>query len=84
MNPIDFHEFYQFLLSEMKECFPDVEYRIVTGGDSVSDLVLEVSLFNHKLSFLPYDLYKSANNNHNYEDVVIQFLDDCAARLMPH
>lgn len=81
MQSITFHEFYQFLLSEMRERFPDMEYRILAGGDYVQNVILEVSFSANKCTFCPYDLYQSAEQQNNYEDVVIQFLEECSPHL---
>lgn len=81
MEPITFHEFYQFLLSELKEHFPSMEYRILAGGDYVQTIILEVMLPTNKFTFSPYDLYQSGKEHNNYEDVVIQFLKECEKLL---
>lgn len=80
MNPTSFHEFYQVLLAEIKENFPNIELYIVSGGDHVQDLILEARFNSKRLRFSPYELY---HNGNDCEGAMIQLFKDCEVLTTP-
>lgn len=73
MNQTSFHEFYQVLLAEIKENFPNIELYVASGGDYVQDQIIEARYNGKKFRFAPYKLYKGGN----LEEAMIQLLKTC-------
>lgn len=69
-NNVDFWDFYYYLSETIKETIPDIEWRIVSGGDYVQNIVLEFIQGDKRLKIIPYELYDAGCSNNDYEDVV--------------
>ena len=68
------HDFIKILNDFICEMFPHTEIRIISGGDYIKDLVLELREGNKRLRYSPYFMfYKSDDYEKTIEDFLRQW-----------
>lgn len=65
------HDFISVLHDIIEETFPNTERYIISGGDYISDFVMELREGDKKLRYSPCELY---NKSDAYEDTIEEFI----------
>lgn len=65
------HDFISVLHDIIEETFPNTERFIISGGDYISDFVMELREGDKKLRYSPYELYCKSTA---YEDTIEEFV----------
>lgn len=65
------HDFIKVLNELVDEQFPNTTRYIISGGDFISDFVLELREQDKKLRYSPYELFNKSND---YEDTIEEFI----------
>ena len=71
-NKIDVHEFNAVLNDMIDENFPNTVRYIVSGGDYIKDVLLELREDDKLLRYSPYELYMKSND---YEETIDEFIE---------
>lgn len=66
------YDFITVLHSMIEEVFPNTERFIMSNGDYIKDVVIELREGDKKLSYSPYELFHTSEN---YKDTIDAFLD---------
>ena len=74
----DIHDFIKALNDIVDESFPNTRRYIISGGDFIKDVVIELREENKKLRYSPYELF---NKSKNYEDTIEQLVTQWEATL---
>ena len=74
----DIHDFIKVLNDIVDESFPNTRRYIISGGDFIKDVVIELREENKKLRYSPYELF---NKSKNYEDTIEQLVTQWEATL---
>ena len=66
------HDFITVLHNMIDEHFPNTERFIISGGDYIKDMVLELREGDKTLRYSPYELFHTSDD---YENTIDAFLD---------
>lgn len=66
------YDFITVLHNMIDEYFPNTEKFIMSGGDYIKDVVMELREGNKTLRYSPYKLFHTSEN---YENTIESFLD---------
>ena len=66
------HDFITVLHNMIEEYFPNTKRVIISGGDYIKDVVMELREGDKKLRYSPYELFHTSEN---YENTIEAFLD---------
>ena len=58
------HDFIKILNEVIDERFPNTSRYIVHGGDSITDVVMELREKDKKLSYSPYELFSNQRKHY--------------------
>ena len=72
------HDFIKVLNELVDEQFPNTTRYIISGGDFISDFVLELREQDKKLRYSPYELFIKSSD---YEDTIEEFIRQWKAIL---
>lgn len=73
------HDFIRVLHDIIEENFPNTERFIISGGDYISDFVMELREGDKKLKYSPYELYHKSTA---YEDTIEEFIGEWKELLL--
>jgi len=72
------HDFINVLNAVIDESFPNTNRYIVSGGDFVKNIVIELREEDKKLRYSPYELFSKSEN---YEDTIGKLVEQWKAIL---
>ena len=72
------HDFIQVVNTLIGEYFPDTERYIVSGGDSIKDVVIQLRRGTINMNYSPYLLF---NSSIDYEETIENLINDWKTKL---